>query len=196
MQGAGRGPGMTRRTEPTRKGELMATDLPMSIAQRRPRLPLFGGSPCNFAGMKAQQRIKIQEIRKALARMGFLTLDEQAKVLGLPRSTAWSVLKPNHKSSGLSAGTVNRMLMSPGLPSPVRQKIFEYAREKIDGLYGHSERRRREFAACLSAAQFSDLIAEALGRDHHRRQQRQQPQLRRPSVPEPQPWGSKKINRS
>ena len=89
---------MTRRTGRTRKGKLMATDLPISIAQRRPKLPLFGGSPCNVAGMKAQQRIKIQEIRSALKRTGFLTLDEQAKVLGLPRSTAWSVLKPNHKS--------------------------------------------------------------------------------------------------
>ena len=156
---------MTRRTGRTRKGKLMATDLPMSIAQRRPRLPLFVGSPCDIAGMKAKQRIKIQEIRIALTRTGFLTLDEQAKVLGLPRSTAWSVLKPNHKASGLSAGTVNRMLKSPGLPAPVRQKIFEYVRDKIDGLYGHSERRRREFAACLSAAQFNDLIAEAFGRE-------------------------------
>jgi hypothetical protein len=185
---------MTRRTGRTRKGKLMATDLPMSIVQRRSRLPLFVGSPCDIAGMKAQQRIKIQEIRNALARMGFLTLDDQAKVLGLPRSTAWSVLKPNHKSSGLSAGTINRMLKSPGLPTPVRQKIFEYAREKIDGHYGHSDRRRREFATCLSAAQFNDLISEALGRDYHRRQQRQQPQLKRPSFSEAQPQGRKKYN--
>ena len=118
-------------------------------ASQRPRLPLLGGSRC-IAGMKAQQRIKIQEIRSALMRTGLLMLDEQAKVLGLPRSTAWSVLKPNHKSSGLSARTVNRMLMSPRLPSPVRQKIIEYVREKIDGLYGHSERRRRDFAEVTS----------------------------------------------
>ena len=187
---------MTRRAGRTQKGKLMATDMPMSIAQRRSRLPLFVGSPCDIAGMKAQQRIKIQEIRSALAHTGFLTLDEQAKVLGLPRSTAWSILKPNHKSSGLSAGTINRMLMSPGLPSPVRQKIFEYAREKIYGLYGHSDRRRREFAACLSAAQFNDLIAEALGRDHYRRQQQlQQPQLKRSFVSETQPQVRKKANR-
>ncbi len=184
---------MTRRSGRTGKGKLMATDLPMSMAQRRPGLPLFVGSPCNIAGMKARQRIKIQEIRSALARTGFLTLDEQAKVLGLPRSTAWSVLKPNHKSSGLSAGTINRMLMSPWLPTPVRQKIFEYAKEKIDGHYGHSDRRRREFAACLSAAQFNDLFA-SVGRDHDRRQQRPQPQLKRLSVLEASPQGHKKIN--
>jgi hypothetical protein len=187
---------MTRRAGRTKKEKkLMGAELPMSIAQRHSRLPLFVGASCDIAGMKAQQRIKIQEIRSALARTGFLTLDEQAKVLGLPRSTAWSVLKPNHKSSGLSAGTVNRMLMSAGLPTPVRQKIFEYAREKIDGHYGHSDRRRREFAACLSVAQFNDVIAEGLGRDHHRRQQRQQPQFKRPSVSEAQPQGRKKTNR-
>jgi transcription initiation factor TFIIIB Brf1 subunit/transcription initiation factor TFIIB len=110
--------------------------------------------PDSATGIKAQQRIKIQEIRTALTRTGFSTLDEQTDVLGLPRSTAWSVLKPNHNSSGLSARTINRMLASLQLPAPVREKIFEY-REKIAGRYGHSERRRREFAACLSTAQFN-----------------------------------------
>jgi DNA-binding XRE family transcriptional regulator len=61
--------------------------------QQRPKLRLFGGSPCNIAGMKAQQRIKIQEIRIALMRTGLLKLDEQAKVLGLPRSTALQIEK-------------------------------------------------------------------------------------------------------
>jgi predicted DNA-binding transcriptional regulator AlpA len=164
---------MTRRIKRTAKGKFVVSDLPIAIAQRRPRLPLFVSSPCDVAGMKAQQRIKIQEIKAALMRSGFLTLDEQTKVLGLSRSTAWSVLKPNHKSSGLSVGTVKRMLMSPRLPTPVRQKVFEYVREKIAGLYGHSERRRLEFASGLSDTQFSGLIAQTLGRDLDRRQQRQ-----------------------
>jgi hypothetical protein len=118
--------------------------------------------------MKARQRIKIEEIRSALMRAGVLTLDEQTKVLGLCRSTAWSILKPNHKSSGLSARTINRMLVSPRLPIPVRQKIFEYVRERIAGLYGHSDRRRREFAASLSIGQFNGLT-EARGQDNQRR---------------------------
>jgi hypothetical protein len=119
--------------------------------------------------MKARQRIKIEEIRAALLRAGVSTLDEQTKVLGLCRSTAWSILKPNHKSSGLSARTINRMLVSPRLPIPVRQKIFEYVRERIAGLYGHSDRRRREFAASLSIGQFNGVIGEAPGRDNQRR---------------------------
>jgi hypothetical protein len=121
--------------------------------------------------MKARQRIKIEEIRAALMRAGVLTLDEQTKVLGLCRSTAWSILKPNHKSSGLSARTINRMLVSPRLPLPVRQKIFEYVRERIAGFYGHSDRRRREFAASLSIGQINGVIGEALGRDNQRRPQ-------------------------
>jgi hypothetical protein len=119
--------------------------------------------------MKARQRIKIEEIRAALVRAGVSTLDAQTKVLGLCRSTAWSILKPNHKSSGLSARTINRMLVSPRLPIPVRQKIFEYVRERIAGLYGHSDRRRREFAASLSIGQFNGSIGEAPGRDNQRR---------------------------
>ena len=40
----------------------------------------------------------------ALVAAGFDTLDKQADVLSLPRSTTWSVLHGNHKKSGLSAG--------------------------------------------------------------------------------------------
>jgi len=159
---------MTRRARP-QKGKAMPADLSMPVMQRRRTLGPAIGSPCDLAGRKAQQRIKIQEIRAALIRSGFLTLDEQTRILGLPRSTAWSILRPNHKSSGLSAGTINRILVSPRLPTPVRQKIFEYVREKIAGLYGHSERRRREFAACLTVAQIDDVLTESFGRDHRRR---------------------------
>ena len=96
--------------------------------------------------LKMRQRIKIAEIRAALVDAGIVALDEQAATLGLCRSTAWSVLNPSHKSSGLSARTISRILGSPRLPRLVRQRLFEYVQAKIDGLYGHSERRRREFA--------------------------------------------------
>ena len=96
--------------------------------------------------LKMRQRIKIAEIRAALVDAGVVALDAQAATLGLSRSTAWSVLNPNHKSSGLSARTISRILGSPRLPRLVRQRLFEYVQAKIDGLYGHSERRRREFA--------------------------------------------------
>ena len=105
-----------------------------------------------FSKQKVRQRSKIAEIQAALVQTGLVALDEQAATLGLSRSTAWTILNPNHKGSGLSARTISRILRSPRLPGRVRQRIFEYIQEKIEGLYGHTERRRCEFAECLMAA--------------------------------------------
>jgi predicted DNA-binding transcriptional regulator AlpA len=73
------------------------------------------------ADMKARQSAKIRELREALVASGFLTLDEQSKVLGLSRSTTWTILKGNHKASGLSAAIIDRMLAAPRLP-PARAR--------------------------------------------------------------------------
>lgn len=81
---------------------------------------------------------------------GFLTLDEQAKALGLSRSTAWTIRKVSHKGSGLSASIINRMLAAPQLPRAARSKILEYVEEKTAGLYGGSRSQRRKFVARLS----------------------------------------------
>jgi predicted DNA-binding transcriptional regulator AlpA len=97
--------------------------------------------------MKARQSCKIRELGDALTTAGFLTLDEQARALGLSRSTAWAVLKANHKASGLAAGTVNQMLSSPALPPRVRGTILTYVDEKLAGLYGHNKTQLRRFAA-------------------------------------------------
>ena len=43
------------------------------------------------ARMKARQSSKISELAEAVKSAGFLTLDEQAKALGLSRSTAWTI---------------------------------------------------------------------------------------------------------
>ena len=59
--------------------------------------------------MKGRQTLKIRELGDALISEGFVTLDEQALALGLCRSTTWTILKANHKSSGLSATVINRM---------------------------------------------------------------------------------------
>jgi hypothetical protein len=71
-------------------------------------------------------------------------------VLGLPRSTTWTILKGNHKNSGLSAATINRILATPQLPPIVRAKIHEYIEEKIAGLYGDSKTQLRRFFATLN----------------------------------------------
>jgi hypothetical protein len=73
---------------------------------------------------------------------GYFTLDKQAKALGVPRSTAWTILKARHKNYGLSGKLIKRMLASQLLPPLVRSKIIEYREEKTAGLYGgpqHSE---------------------------------------------------------
>jgi hypothetical protein len=77
-------------------------------------------------------------------------LDEQADVLELSRTTTWTILTGKHKNSGLSVGTINRMLAARRLPPIVRAKIHEYIREKAAGLYGDSEKRIRKIAALQS----------------------------------------------
>jgi hypothetical protein len=99
--------------------------------------------------MKARQSRKIREIGDALVREGFLTLDQQADALGLCRSTAWTILRANHKTSGLSAAIINRMLAAPRLPPLVRATILEYVEEKLAGSYGHSTKQLRRFTAGL-----------------------------------------------
>ena len=102
------------------------------------------------ARMKARQFSKIRELVEAVKSAGFLTLNEQAKALGLSRSTAWTIRKASHKASGLSASIINRMLAAPELPALARTKILEYVEEKAAGLYGGSQRQRRKFAVRLS----------------------------------------------
>ena len=102
------------------------------------------------AAQRAQQSSKIKELAEAVKSAGFLTLDEQAKALGLSRSTAWTILKASHKASGLSGSIINRMLAAPELPPLVRTKILEYVEEKAAGLYGGSRSQRRKFSARLS----------------------------------------------
>jgi hypothetical protein len=108
------------------------------------------GAPSVPSEMKARQVAKIREVAKALQNAGFCTLDDQAKALGLCRSTTWTVRKANHKASGLSVSIINRMLATPHLPPLVRSKILEYVEEKTAGLYGGSKNQRRSFAARIS----------------------------------------------
>ena len=109
------------------------------------------------AAMKARQSSKIRELAEAVEAAGFLTLDEQAKVLGVPRSTAWTIRRASHKASGLSASIINRMLAAPELPLMVRAKILEYIQEKATGLYGGSQSQRRRFTARLSLEQLPEI---------------------------------------
>jgi predicted DNA-binding transcriptional regulator AlpA len=99
----------------------------------------------------ARQAIRIKEIGAALAADGFVTVDEQARALGLSRSSAWAVLKADHKASGLTVPTINRMLSSPELPPRARVTILTYIEEKFAGLYGNKEQLDRAIAATRPA---------------------------------------------
>jgi hypothetical protein len=100
--------------------------------------------------LKARQSSKIREIGNALITAGIISLNAQAKVFGLPRSTAWTILSAKHKGTGLCARIICRMLSSGELPVLVRAKIMEYAEEKAAGIYGGTERQRRRFTAKLT----------------------------------------------
>ena len=99
---------------------------------------------------RIQQRLKIEEIGTMLAECGFVALDEQADVLGLSRSTAWTILRGKHKTSGLSAMTINRMLDTGRLPPKVRLKLLEYIAEKMSGAYGDRKHSLKAFASRIS----------------------------------------------
>ena len=113
--------------------------------------------------LKSKQCAKIKEIRTALISLGFLSLDEQAAVLGLGRSTAWAVMKGNHKASGLSATILSRMLGAPGLPDAVGVRILEYVQEKAAGIYGHSHKQRQQFIARLSVSGAAGPVLKSSG---------------------------------
>ena len=100
--------------------------------------------------LKSRQSGRIKEIGEALVAEGICALDKQAEVLGLSRSTTWTIVRGNHKNSGLSAAIIKRMLAAPNLPPRVRLKIFQYTNEKRAGHFGDSRARLRSFQARLS----------------------------------------------
>jgi len=116
-----------------------------------------------LAEMKSRQASKIRELGQALVDAGFLTLDEQAKALGLARSTTWTILKASHKGSGISAAIIKRMLLSPQLPALARAKIIEYTEDKLAGAYGGSRTQRRRFFARLSIKRARRAVLEESG---------------------------------
>jgi hypothetical protein len=103
----------------------------------------------NYAEMKARQCKKLAELRAAVVAGGFDTAAKQSSALGLSRSSAWKILKGDHKQSGLSASTINRMLACPDLPPDARKIISEYLFEKLQGAYGHQATRLKTFRAKL-----------------------------------------------
>ena len=111
---------------------------------------ITAGAPITTATtISAHQGKKIEEICKTLVACGLVALDDQAQALGLCRSTTWTLLRGTHKSSGLSASTVNKILSAPRLPASVRLKVLEYVAEKVTGEYGDRSHRLRAYVRRL-----------------------------------------------
>jgi len=73
---------------------------------------------------------RIQDLTRALTLSGCASLDQQAKALGLHRSTAWTIIKNKHKLGRLSAKTIERIIANPETPPLVLTVIQEYVIEK------------------------------------------------------------------
>ena len=84
---------------------------------------------------------KIQNIADALIAEGYLSLDAQAKALGVCRSTAWTIVKTKHKLDRLSFKTTNSMLANPELPRSVRLVVHQYLTERSEWFAPCSKRR-------------------------------------------------------
>ena len=102
----------------------------------------------------------LRALRWALIVNGITSLAEQARVLGHPRSTAWSVLQGNHKGAGLKADVVARMLRSQKLPEDARWVVIRYVQQRVDGAYGHSELLRRRFVMRLEKLGCASIIQQ------------------------------------
>jgi hypothetical protein len=75
-------------------------------------------------------RVGLINIADALIASGYTSLDKQAKALGLPRSTAWTIVHAKHKVDRLSAKVSARMLENPRLPPLVRATLQQYLAER------------------------------------------------------------------
>ena len=90
----------------------------------------MGALPSRYAAPRSSCAIGIEQISKALIASGFLTLDAQAKALGVHRSTAWTIIKTKHKLGRLSAKTTQSILANPETPPAVRAVIEKYLIER------------------------------------------------------------------
>jgi hypothetical protein len=96
--------------------------------------------------MRSQLHVeKMREIAECLKRCGRLTVDSQAKALGVSRSTAWAMLSGRYKVSGISARVVKQILSSQELPPEVRAKVVEYVADKVSGKFSCNATRLRRF---------------------------------------------------
>ena len=129
-------------TKQRARGEYLpfsSTDGAMTLADEIPSPECCGGG---VVEMKDRQSRKIRELGDALATAGILTLDQQARVLGLSRRTTWTVLQlGNHKATGLSAAVIRSALggTTPTFRRPKRD-FSNMSRKKLLDCMGTAAR--------------------------------------------------------
>ena len=74
--------------------------------------------------------IRLQDIGDALVAAGYTSLDEQAKALGVTRSTARNIVNGKNKLDRLARKTTKRILADPETPPSVRAIIRQYLAER------------------------------------------------------------------
>jgi len=77
-----------------------------------------------------RRTIPVQRIADALVEAGYISLDQQARALGVHRATAWTIMRTKHKLGYLNGKTAERMLANPELPTCIRDVLHRYATEK------------------------------------------------------------------
>ena len=92
-----------------------------------------------------RRTVGLQQISEALIASGYTTLDQQAKALGISRSTAWTIIKTKHKMGRLHTKTTQRILANPDTPPFVRSVIKQYLAERSIAV--HRQPRRKPDAA-------------------------------------------------
>ena len=80
----------------------------------------------------SRRAVPIQAIADALVAAGYTSLDEQAKALGLRRSTTWTIMRKKHKLGRLNRQTAQHILENRTTPPSVRAIIQKTYLEKID----------------------------------------------------------------
>ena len=67
--------------------------------------------------------VGLRQISDALVACGYTKLDDQAKALGVARSTAWTIVNTKHKLDRLNSKTITRILANSETPVFVRSVI-------------------------------------------------------------------------
>ena len=79
---------------------------------------------------RLRQTTTVEQIADALIADGYTSLDQQAKALGIHRSTAWTIIKTKHKLGRLNVKTTQKILANPETPPAVRTVVEKYLIER------------------------------------------------------------------